>query len=95
MNYVAFGGILWFACCGNCEYGWFRRKAWLGVDFYLSESPPLLPENAEQGRTSQEGIFSVLMGVIGFFVVPSTPREVISLSPKQKEYVVCCISFMW
>lgn len=33
----------------------------------------------------QEGIFSVLMGLIGFFVVPSTPRDVLFLSEAEKE----------
>ncbi|THV07792.1 MFS general substrate transporter [Dendrothele bispora CBS 962.96] len=35
-----------------------------------------------------EGIFSVLMGVLGFFVVPSTPREVITLNDKEKELII-------
>ncbi|KAH9476723.1 putative transporter [Psilocybe cubensis] len=35
-----------------------------------------------------EGIFSVLMGVLGFFMVPATPRESRFLSDNQKDLVM-------
>ncbi|KAF5373687.1 hypothetical protein D9758_000898 [Tetrapyrgos nigripes] len=35
-----------------------------------------------------EGIFSVLIGVTGFFVTPSTPYEVMTLNQRQKEIIM-------
>ena len=33
----------------------------------------------------QEGLFTILMGVLGFFLVPSTPRDSKFLSAEEKE----------
>lgn len=35
-----------------------------------------------------EGIFTVACGLLGFFVVPSTPAATRLLSPDQKEWVI-------
>jgi hypothetical protein len=34
-----------------------------------------------------EGLFTICMGLIGFFLVPSTPRECKFLTFEQKEFV--------
>ena len=35
----------------------------------------------------QEGLFTICMGLAGFFLIPSTPRHSKFLTSEQKEYV--------
>ena len=51
--------------------------------WYESLEPPLYSHL----RNEQEGLVTIIMGIAGFLVVPSTPRESRFLTDNQKEYV--------
>ena len=41
----------------------------------------------------QEGIFTVIIGLIAFFVTPSTPKDLRFMTQREREYVV--FNFPW
>lgn len=61
------------------------RRAGLGSSFWYV--PCLSRVTWRFSLGIQEGLFSVLIGILGFFIVPSTPRGSKFLTDDEKEYV--------
>jgi len=81
---LAFWSVLWSSCGRNSENEWGRWQAWLGLDFHSGMSLPSQILSI-QSTMQQEGLFTVIIGIIGFFVIPSSPRESKYLTEEEKE----------
>lgn len=69
----------------HSKHAWHRRQGRLGVDFHSGTSPSSVVFQIITNGNEQEGLFSVLMGIASFFLVPSTPRGSKFLTDSQKE----------
>ena len=60
----------------------------MGLDIYPSTSVCSKRDNLLTNCHLQEGLFTVCVGLCGFSLVPSTPRDSKFLTSEQKEWAI-------
>lgn len=70
--------------CSHCSNGWAGWVEWLAVDLYVYSLQDKVFD-IDISSVCLEGILTVLVGVVSFYLLPNNPSEVRTLTPEQKE----------